>query len=152
MIQTIDQQLHQLMSDLNLIYADINKKILSQHGLRSVRYFVMQHLFQNPDATLGELSDLALVDRASLSRMVYSMEKQGLVLRKPNAADRRIFMLSLTKEGQAVYETVQADMDADIERRFGAIDQKTKVNLVTLNQQIKDILTSHVDTLSDPPV
>ena len=118
MLSNLDQQLHALISDINLLYLDINKHVLSKHGLRQVRYYAMHHLHLEPRLSLGKLSKLTLVDRASLSRMVFTMEKEGLIEREADESDRRLFKLSLTQKGEELYHRVQTDMNTDIKNRF----------------------------------
>lgn len=143
MKETLDHQLHHLLLDIDLIYLGINKQVLSKHNMRRVRYHAMRHLYFTPGITLGQLSDLTLVERASLSRMVFSLEKGGLVERKVNETDRRVFSLSLTREGETLFLRVQADMDMDIQKRFAGLDSDTKAELLTLNSKLKSILIQH---------
>lgn len=142
-MNSTDQQLHDLLADLSLFHIVCNKFVLSKHGLRRVRYYTMHHLYLKPELTLGQLSERTLVAPASSSRMVYAMEKEGLVQRKPSETDRRLFTLSLTDEGVALYKKVQADIDADIHKRFEVLDDSTKSSLLELNQRLKDALVQH---------
>ncbi|MEM9777004.1 MAG: MarR family transcriptional regulator [Chloroflexota bacterium] len=148
MEDTLDHQLHHLLLDIDLIYLGINKQVLSKHNMRRVRYYTMRHLYLTPDITLGQLSDLTLVDRASLSRMIFSLEKDGLVIRKTNQTDRRVFKLSLTEDGNDLFLKVQVDMDADIRQRFKRLSQETKTELLELNNRMKVILTQHAADMS----
>lgn len=148
MEDTLDHQLHHLLLDIDLIYLGINKQVLSKHNMRRVRYYTMRHLYLTPDITLGQLSDLTLVDRASLSRMIFSLEKDGLVIRKTNQTDRRVFKLSLTEDGNDLFLKVQVDMDADIRQRFKRLSQETKMELLELNNRMKVILTQHAADMS----
>ncbi len=143
MEETLNHQLHHLLLDIDLIYLGINKNILSKHGMRRVRYYTMRHLYLSPQLSLGELSHLTLVDRASLSRMVHTMEKDGLIDREADEVDRRLFKLSLTKDGESLFKRVQADMNADIQSRFEGLSDETKHRLLELNLELKHVLSEH---------
>lgn len=55
--------------------------------------------------TVGQIADLAWVDKAEVSRAVGSLESKGLVERHPNPKDRRTPLLFLTAAGQARYDS-----------------------------------------------
>lgn len=148
MLSETDLQLHELLSEINLLYLDVIKHVLSRHGMRRVRYYTMRQLALQPKLSLGRLSNLTLVELASLSRMVYSMEKEGLVIREPNEKDRRLFLLSLTGEGQSLYERVQADIEANIHTLFAALDDQTKETYLELNLRFRSILAEHIQGMS----
>ncbi|WP_011308072.1 MarR family winged helix-turn-helix transcriptional regulator [Methanosarcina barkeri] len=62
--------------------------------------------------TMGEMIPSYLgmcmnMDRSSLSRMIDSMEKKGLVYRKTDLKDRRKVMIYLTEKGEEYYEILK---------------------------------------------
>ncbi|MET0247706.1 MAG: MarR family winged helix-turn-helix transcriptional regulator [Sphingomonas sp.] len=54
--------------------------------------------------TVGQIADLAWVDKAEVSRAVGALESRGFVERQPNPKDRRTPLLFLTSDGQARYD------------------------------------------------
>ncbi|WP_048119289.1 MarR family winged helix-turn-helix transcriptional regulator [Methanosarcina vacuolata] len=66
--------------------------------------------------TMGEMipSYLGLcmnMDRSSLSRMIDSMEKKGIVYRKTDIEDRRKVMINLTEKGEEYYEILKKKVE-----------------------------------------
>lgn len=66
--------------------------------------------------TMGEMipSYLGLcmnMDRSSLSRMIDSMEKKGIVNRRVDIEDRRKVMISLTEKGKEYYEILKEKVE-----------------------------------------
>lgn len=55
-------------------------------------------------ATVREISQMAWVDRAEVSRAAASLEKQGLTSRRVNPADGRSPILFVTEAGMTLYE------------------------------------------------
>ncbi|MGZ3769623.1 MAG: MarR family winged helix-turn-helix transcriptional regulator [Bdellovibrio sp.] len=51
-------------------------------------------------ATMGELTEYTLSDKASMSRTVAQLEKQGYLKRKPNKEDKRVSIIELTAKGK----------------------------------------------------
>ncbi|MEM7799962.1 MAG: MarR family transcriptional regulator, partial [Chloroflexota bacterium] len=89
--QMANAKLHQSLRELSILIDAADRRILSKYRLRSARFYAMESLHHRPGLTLGELSDQILIGRASASRMVFSMEKDGLVAREPDPNDRRLF-------------------------------------------------------------
>lgn len=138
-----EQALHQILRDLLLLNSAADRHVLAQHDLRQTRYYVLHHLYHDPGLTLAQLSDRVLIYSASASRIVYSMEGEGLVQRQDDPKDRRSFTLSLTANGRAFYEKVSADLTADIQRRFGALPVEVLTVLLQHGQTLRDVLESH---------
>lgn len=63
----------------------------------------------------NKLADLVDIRKQSLSEVVVRMEKNGLVVRRPDAKDQRKNLIFLTEEGrtQAIAEVVMRSNEAD---------------------------------------
>jgi len=67
---------------------------------------VLSRLATMPDgATVGQIADLAWVDRAEVSRAASTLEARGLTARRANEGDKRRPILHLTEKGWAEYQT-----------------------------------------------
>jgi len=101
---------------------------------------VLSRLATMPDgATVGQIADLAWVDRAEVSRAASTLEERGLTGRRANEGDKRRPILHLTEKGWAEYqtsvrkrgqfhETLLADLDAgeraELDRLLGKIGNR----------------------------
>jgi len=56
--------------------------------------------------SIGELADITLLKRSTLSRVADRMEQQGLVVRTPRADDNRIVEVHITERGRSVFRNV----------------------------------------------
>ena len=139
----IEKKLHHALNDLSLLHIATDKSVLARRGLRRVRFYMLRHLYQNPGLSLSRLSELSFADGASTSRMVYSMEKEGLVQRQSKQGDRRSVVLSLTDAGKALYEGANAEFEADIQKRFDNIDSDVLANLLQSVQALCDVISQH---------
>lgn len=140
----LDQDLDKLLSQLTMLQTHSIKDVLGKHGLRRARYYILQHLYEQPHLTLGQLSERAFLYSASASRTVYSMEKEGLVERETDENDRRIITLALTPKGKMFYKEVRADLEADIQTRYKSLDTSTKERLVTDLRLLHDVLIDYL--------
>lgn len=84
---------------------------LSQHGLLQGRWWVLILLMREDDKTSAPstLAEKAGVSRATMTGLLDSLERDGLVERIFDAADRRRVSIRLTPSGQAKLDQVMPD-------------------------------------------
>lgn len=80
-------------------------KMLSDNcELTIAEWRVLSRLAPIDGATVREISQMAWVDRAEVSRAAASLEKNGLTSRRPNPNDGRAPILFVTDAGATLYE------------------------------------------------
>jgi DNA-binding MarR family transcriptional regulator len=84
---------------------------LSQHGLLQGRWWVLILLMREDDgmSAPSTLAEKAGVSRATMTGLLDSLERDGLVERIFDAADRRRVSIRLTPAGQAKLDEVMPD-------------------------------------------
>jgi DNA-binding MarR family transcriptional regulator len=87
---------------------------LARHGIMTyAEWRVLSRLATMSDgATVGQIADLAWVDRAEVSRAASTLELRGLTTRRPNEGDKRRPILHLTDRGWDEYRVRAADRSA----------------------------------------
>lgn len=143
MNRQIEEELHNAINALLIFHIASDKSILARHGLRRVRFYMLHHIHQNPGLSITRLSELSFADTASTSRIVYSLEKEGLVHRQSKENDRRKFLLSLTDAGKALYEKANTELEADIQKRFNSIDSDQLPNILQNTQTLCEAISQH---------
>ena len=106
------QLLWQKASDLDLTYAQ------SQ---------VLFHLAEHPASHMGEVAKAFGVTLPAVTHIVDRLEKKDLVVRGDHPVDRRVYVLDLTRPGQALVEELQAIRLLGMERvliRMSADDRR----------------------------
>jgi MarR family 2-MHQ and catechol resistance regulon transcriptional repressor len=145
MNKQLEGELHDELNDLSLLHISADKFVFARHGLRRVRFYMLRHLYLNPGISITRLSYLSFSDAASTSRIVYSLEKEGFVRRQMKEGDRRKFLLSLTNAGEALYEGVNAELKADIKKRFSSIDSSQLSNILQNVHILGEAIMQHRD-------
>jgi len=83
------------------------RTLSEQTDLSVAQWRVLARLALMPGGgTVRDIAALAWVDRAEVSRAISVLEKQRLVSRRENKADRRAPIMTITTEGQAIYRDV----------------------------------------------
>lgn len=91
-----------LISDIARLMRTAFDRRVRKLGLTRSQWLVINRLYRKPGATQSELAEMLEVEKATAGRMVDRMEKKGWVVRRPDAADRRINRLHLTAESDLI--------------------------------------------------
>lgn len=100
-----------LISDVARLMRTAFDRRVRSLGLTRSQWLVINRLHRRPGATQSELAEMLEVEKATAGRMVDRMEKKGWVVRRPDAADRRVNRLHLTAEADLLQ--VQLSQIAD---------------------------------------
>jgi DNA-binding MarR family transcriptional regulator len=79
---------------------------LDERGLTHAGLIVL-HLLELGFASQTDLARIAQVEAQTMSRTVDRLEREGLVTREPDAADRRRHVLAITPAGRTAFEAVR---------------------------------------------
>lgn len=78
---------------------------LERHGFGDFgleQWRVLRALWVQEGLTQNEIGVLHLKDKTNVTRLIDQLEKKGLVERRNDPADRRVFRIFLTKSGKAM--------------------------------------------------
>ncbi len=105
-------------------------------GLTGAQYNVLNVLAPTPEGiSQRELGDLLVVDRSNVTGLLDRLEKAGWVRRTDHPDDRRVYRVSLTPEGRALWAKARPlylDVVAQITR--GVPPKRLHDCLATLRQ------------------
>ena len=79
---------------------------LRGQGLRVPEWRALASLHAKKSLSMSELSDLASIDRSTLTRTMGRMQKAGWVTRLSDSDDMRVTRLALTASGQRLFARV----------------------------------------------
>lgn len=87
-------------------------EVLTGHDLTMWAYVVLLNLTGEPIRTQAALADAIKADRTRIIEVLDDLQDRGLISRRPDPADRRARLLSLTDAGQAIRDRAQAEIQA----------------------------------------
>lgn len=97
------------------------RPIVKRRNLTEQQWRIVRVLAENPSMDFHALAFRTCILRPSLTGILTRMERDGLVLRLKPLNDQRKLYVSLTPNGQALYASAQAEVEAayrQIESRF----------------------------------
>lgn len=113
--------IEQFNFDIKMIFAILNGKVSAainrklyrnfrQNGLEITpeQWTVLIFLWEKDGVTQQELCNATFKDKPSMTRLIDNMERQHLVVRISDKADRRINLIHLTKTGKDMEDKARA--------------------------------------------
>jgi MarR family transcriptional regulator for hemolysin len=109
---------------------------VSQAGWLSIAYIAKA----KAPLSQAELASLVQVEAATMVSTIDRLEKAGLVQRLPSESDRRVKLLVVTAEGQAIYEKVRARADHLRRELIGKIDPEKVAVATAVLEELQELI------------
>jgi DNA-binding MarR family transcriptional regulator len=105
------------------VQQDLDTELRQQHKLAVSEFDVLVTLFNAPDNRLGmsALAHEAMLSPAGTTHLVTRLERDGLVKREVDRADRRKWFTVLTEEGDQTLRAARRTHNAVLRRTFLAV-------------------------------
>ena len=114
---------------------------LAPVGLTLNRWRTLSIIRRLHNCTMSELARYSTIDRTTLTRSVDQLVDEGLVLRATPAKDRRQVNLTLTEQGEGVYQSAVALLMAFNRQALEGVPQETRRDLTrALRRMIRNIV------------
>jgi DNA-binding MarR family transcriptional regulator len=119
---------------------------LARHAITQGRFGVLMILMNRCDGdagTLGpaELADAAGVSRATMTGLIDTLERDGLVTREPDTVDRRMMLVRLTAKGRALLGEILPDHFKHMTMLMSPLSEFERQTLVQLLVKIQQQAT-----------
>lgn len=113
-------------------------KKLEPYGLTNGLYLYLLAVYHQPGVTMTQIREYSQEDKAYTTRMIKTLETQGLIARTKNDKDGRSWNLNLTEEGGKIMDVLY-----DLSKEWNQL-------LVTrLGQEKAKLLTELLDEASE---
>ncbi len=87
------------------------KELLAEHDVTPVQYAALCVLWERDGQTGAELGSRLVIDSATMTGVVDRLERSGLVERRVDTDDRRIYRLFVTSRGRSLRPMLDSAMD-----------------------------------------
>ena len=134
------EMLHQLLKLTNRLMAPFSTHLAHRYKISLNEFRLLMTIGALERSASHELAELTGVNVMSVSRAVATLQRHGRIEVVRDPANRRRKWLTLTKEGQRLYEIMRPQSEKVADYLFSELDQ-TEV------EQLGAILTHLIDTL-----
>jgi DNA-binding MarR family transcriptional regulator len=99
------------------------RKSFQAHGFDVTPYqwVVLYRLWEQEGLTQAEIAERTIKDKPTITRMVDVLEKKGLVVRRNDENDRRVYKIYLTEEGKMLEQELVPVVEAHIAKALQGI-------------------------------
>ena len=94
------------------------------HSISGPQWEILSILWQRDGLTQTKLAAATASDKASVTRILDRMARDGLVERRPDPNDRRAFRIHLKEAGRQLHTQLLPDVQRIIESAFSGIDEE----------------------------
>lgn len=130
-----------LLSCTNQIEAHIRHNLQARFATTLPRFDLMAQLERAPDGLkMSELSQRMMVTGGNVTGITDGLQREGLVVREVDPADRRAFRVKLTAEGSRQFGRMAAEHEQWLIGLFGKLSARQKRDLMELLGQVKQLL------------
>ena len=96
--------------------------VLRPYGLGSTQWYVMYQLANEGSTMQRDLVNILNIERATLSGVVTTLVRKGLVAQSPDSEDQRQRMLRITRAGSKLWEALPNPIEQILEVAFEGAD------------------------------
>ena len=107
-------------------------------GLGAQQFLVLQQLEELGQTSQAELADALGLDRSNLASLVNDLCDRELVERTRDDADRRRYVLRLSRKGEQLLRRTDGAIAATEDDLLSALDEPQREQLYTLLRQVAD--------------
>jgi DNA-binding MarR family transcriptional regulator len=132
--------LHQLLKLTNRLMAPFSTHLAHRYRISLNEFRLLMTIGALARTASHELADMTGVNVMSVSRAVATLERHGRIEVVPDARNRRRKWLSLTEEGQRLYEIMRPQSEKVADYLFSDLSDDETAQLGT-------VLTRLIDTL-----
>ncbi len=106
--------LHRVLSDLVRMFQFRDRDRICCHDVSVTQCYALEALAAGGEQTLNELAAELYLDKSTASRVVDALVAKGYAERRPHPEDGRALRISATRTGCRLYETIDADLLAEV--------------------------------------
>ncbi|WP_158587723.1 MarR family winged helix-turn-helix transcriptional regulator [Algoriphagus lacus] len=104
------------------------------------QFRVLTHLWKQDGMQQSELAVCTARNRANVTRIIDILEREGIVIRKDDPSDRRVFRIYLTELGKSLKEATAECANQSIEDSLvGISGEERGIVMKVLNQIVKNV-------------
>jgi len=102
------------------------------------QWVIMDALFQENNQPQKKLADVSYKNAPTISRIIDVLSKKGWVERKMSKQDRRVYIISQTKEGKAIYKKVIGEVERLRDLGWNGLTSKDYKDFTRIINQVFD--------------
>jgi DNA-binding MarR family transcriptional regulator len=108
-----------------------------EYDLTKGQYLYLVRICENPGIIQEKLAEMIKVDRTTAARSIQKLEKNGFILRKDDADNKKIKKLYPTEKGEAVYPLIIREHEHSTRVALCGLSESEAETALALLQRIR---------------
>jgi len=130
-----------LLTCTQLIEKQVRGRLREQFATTLPRFDLMAQLERHAEGLkMNELSRLLMVTGGNVTTIVDQLEKEGLVERLDEPADRRAFRIRLTRSGERTFAEMAREHEAWVVGLLSGLSRREQDGLLRLLAKAKEVM------------
>ena len=110
--------------------------------LTNDQHYILRYIHQANECTSSGLADAFEVNKSAITAIINRMADRGLIQRTRDENDRRVVYLTLTEEGNALYQDCQEKVRLLVESIITQFDETEIVNFMNTYEKLASLLSN----------
>ena len=128
-----------LLTCTQMIERIVRSRLRERFGTTLPRFDLMAQLERHPEGLkMNELSRLLMVTGGNVTTIVDQLEKEGLVERFDEPADRRAFRIHLTRTGERTFADMAREHEEWVVGLLSGLSRREQDDLLRLLAKVKE--------------
>jgi DNA-binding MarR family transcriptional regulator len=133
-----DQALASEFRRLSALGMRIEDRLMREKGVSLAQSRLMEVIQHTPRARWSDIATALGYSPRTITEALDALERDSLITRSPDPADRRAKTLALTKKGALDLAAAQVARDQVRATMFGVLTEREKDNLVKMLQRMRE--------------
>lgn len=133
------------------LHRQLMRRALAGHGTHPGQGICLHLLAARGESTQRDLADAMCLSRPTVSRMLQTMEKAGLVERRPDESDQRLTLVELTAAGRCLENELRAVTAGFVNETIGALPEDDRRELARLLAELGASIRGAIGARADAP-
>ncbi|WP_158851778.1 MarR family winged helix-turn-helix transcriptional regulator [Saccharothrix deserti] len=132
----LHEDLHWVFARLKQGLATAEAAVVEAHGMSHWGYTVLMAIVDSPARNQLALAQAVSVDKSKLVLILDELENSGLVVRRPDPADRRARIIEVTPQGRRALQAAREDIAAIEDNLLADLDGPSRTAFRTALQHL----------------
>lgn len=141
-MQQFDRDLMLLLHDVARLLRTRFDQRARARGMTRAQWVILARLNAQPGLSQIEMASLLEVEPISVGRLIDRLEARGLVERRPDPSDRRVWRLHLLPPAQPILDEISKAREVLGVELFDGVDASVRANMIDALLRMKNNLTA----------
>lgn len=111
--------------------------------LTNDQHYILRYIYQTEECTSSELAEVFKVNKSAITAIINRMADRGLIKRTRDESDRRVVYLTLTDEGNILFEKTEDRIHCLVESIITKFNIDEIQHFIQTYEKLADILNSN---------